>query len=195
MPFRQLTVRSAPLLVLLGLVAAWAPSADAAADDFRLVEGVLTAPLQLPESEVGEISGRDGVLYYVDLRRLPRESLHVPAQTVVTVIGFEGERPDVIAAQVLKFQDSVPPLIDDRQPVDLRVISGTVQAMSGQSLTLKSADGRPVTVEIGSLFGGSSPLLSRGEHVEVLGVLTEDNTFAANALILQAPGPRGGRRR
>lgn len=193
---RHLPFGSAVLACALFLAtAAPTPSAEAAADDFRVVEGVLTTALVLPESEVAEVAGRDAVLYYVDLRGLPRESFQLPAQTAVTIIGFEGERPDLIVAQVLKFEEAAPEVIADRVPVDLQLIRGTVQALSGQSLTLTSADGRRVTVEIGSLFGGSSPLLSRGDHIEVLGVLTEDNTVAANALILQGPKPRGDRRR
>jgi len=192
---RHLPFGSALLACALFLAAAATPSAEAAADDFRVVEGVLATALVLPESEVAEVAGRDAVLYYVDLRGLPRESFQLPAQTVVTIIGFEGERPDLIVAQVLKFEEAAPEVSAGRAPVDLQLITGTVQALSGQSLTLQSADGRKVTVEIGSLFGGSSPLLSRGEHIEVLGVLTEDNTVAANALILQGPKPRGDRRR
>lgn len=195
MTLRRLAVRSAPFALALCFAAAPSGLAEAAADDFRVVDGVLTQPLVLPDSQVAEVSGRDGVLYYVDLRLLPREPHRLPAQTAVTVIGYEGERPDVIAAHVLKFQDGTPEVPYDRQPTDLRLIGGTVQAMSGQSLTLKAADGRRVTVEIGNLWGGSSPLVSQGEHVEVLGVLTEENTFAANALILQAPKRRGEGRR
>jgi hypothetical protein len=195
MTFGRLAIRSVPVALALWIAAA-VPSgrAQAAADDFRVVDGLLTQSLVLPESAVAQVSGRDGVLYYVDLRLLPREPFHLPARTGVTVIGYEGERPDVIAAHVLKFQDGTPEVTEPRQPADLRLIGGTVQAMSGHSLTLKSADGSRVTVEIGHLWGSASPL-ARGEHVEVLGVLTEDNRFAANALILQAPRPRGERRR
>ena len=195
MTLRRLTVRTVPVAVALCIAVAPLRLAEAAPDDFRVLEGVLTQSLILPDSEVAEVAGRDGVLYSVDVRLLPRDPVHLPPQTFVIVIGFEGEQPTQIAAEMLKFERGVPEPSDDRRPADLRLIEGTVQAISGQSLTLRSGGGTSVSVDIGSLLGASSSLLSRGERVEVLGVLGDDDTFAANALIFQAPRRRGDGRR
>ena len=194
MTSRGFVVRSASIVVALGIAAASSGSAAAAAQDFRVVDGTLTQSLVLPGPQIAEVSGSDGILYYIDLRLLPGEPAHLPARTAVTVIGYEGERADLIAAHVLKFQSGPPETTYERQPTDLRVIGGTVQSISEHSLTLKSADGTKVTVEIGNLWGSLSSL-AQGEHVEVLGVLTDGNMFAANALILKAPNARGERRR
>ena len=178
------------LLFLLCIIALSAPRGEAAENDFKVVDGVLASPLVLPDDDVAEVAAPDGALYYVDLRLLPREPVRLAAQTPVTIVGYEGERPELIAAHILKLRAAPPPPIPERRAVDLRMIEGKVKAASRQTILLGTSGGT-VTVRVDNLVRGASPLLVVGETVKVFGVLAEDDTFAANALVLHAPSRRG----
>lgn len=162
--------------------------AEGAADDLTVVDGFLAHPLVLPDHDVAELAADGGAIYYVDLRSLPRDPVRLDARTPITVVGYQGERPDLIAAHMLKLREVPPPPPYERSSVDLRVIEGKIASMTRETLMLRTTTGGTVAVRI----AGLSARLIAGEIVRVLGVLTGDNTFAANVLILQTSSRRDG---
>jgi hypothetical protein len=168
------------VLCLAALVSS--PVAVQAANDFKVIEGFLTHPLALPDHDVAEVATDAGVTYYVDLRALPRTPVRWDAQTPVTVVGYQGDRSELIYAHVLKPREVPPPPPHERRSVDLRVIEGKIASMTRETLMLRTTTGM-VPVRI----AGLAARFIAGEIVRVLGVLGGDNTFAANVVILQSP--------
>lgn len=189
--------RTSLLGVLVWLSSLISPGfAQAAADDFRVVDGVLGQALALPEDDVAEVVDPNGAVYYIDLRLLPREPVRLEAQTSVTIVGYEGDRGDSIYAHILKVQPVPAPEPEERHPADLRVIRGRVETVDGQTLMLRTTDSGTLTVRLEKLIGGDSASLDvAGEMVQVLGVLQPDDTFAANVLVLPPPARELNRRR
>jgi hypothetical protein len=174
--------RSLPALLFLGTVVV-PLAAEGAADDLKVVDGVLSQPLLLPDQHIAEIATESGATYYVDLRALPRNQVRLQAQTAVTVVGYEGDRPDVISAHTLKVRETPPPVPVGHSSVDLRVIEGKVASMTREALMLRTFNGAMVMVRV----AGSSARFISGEMVRVLGVLGRDKTFTASALIVLSP--------
>jgi len=180
-------VRRSVLTVLcLGVVVSSAAGAGAA-EDFRVIEGFLAQPLVLPDDNVAQVAADGGRIYYVDLRSVPRASGRLETSTPITVVGYQGERPDMISAHVLKVREVPPPPPHERASVDLRVVEGKIASMTRDTLTLRTTTG-VVPVRI----AGVSARFIAGEIVRVLGVLAGDNTFVAKALILQSSFRREG---
>ena len=165
----------------LGAMASGAAAASAS-DDFRVLDGFLVQPIVVPDSAVAEVSTDGGHTYYVDLRLLPRSSARLESGTPITVVGYQGERADMVYAHVLKVRELPPPPPTDRASVDLRVIEGKIAARTADTLTLKTSSGT-VAVRI----AGMTARLIAGELVQVLGVIAGDNSFVAKALILRSP--------
>jgi hypothetical protein len=173
-----------PLLALLYIGTVVSPlAAEGAADDLKVVDGVLSQPLLLPDHHIAEIATEGGATHYVDLRALPRDQVRLEAQTAITVVGYEGDRPDVISARKLKVREIPPRAPVEHSSVDLRVIEGKVASMTREALMLRTTNGAMVMVRI----AGSSARFISGEMVRVLGVLARDDTFTANVLILLSP--------
>jgi hypothetical protein len=188
--------RSSLLGVLVWLGSLMFPGlAQAAADDFRVVDGVLAQALALPEDDVVEVVDPHGAVYYIDLRLLPREPVRLEAQTSVTIVGYEGDRGDLIYAHILKVQAVPTPELEERHPADLRLIRGRVETVDGQTLVLRTTDSGTLTVRLEKLIGDSTSLDVAGEMVQILGVLQPDDTFAANVLVLPPPARELNRRR
>jgi len=185
--------------VVLGLstLASVAP-ALAAEHDFRVIDGILVQPLVLPDDQVAEVAGRDGAVYYIDLRqvtaRLGPDPRRLEARTAITVAGYEGQRADQLSAHTLEIRGAAPAPVaslEPRRSVDLRMFEGVVQSVTRRVLQLRTADGRTLAVRIGSLVSSSYPFL-RGDRLKVLGVVNEDESLAASAVIHEAP-PRAAR--
>jgi hypothetical protein len=177
LPFRR-----AVLTALCLAAVASGPAPARAADDFRVIDGFLAQPLVLPDASVAQIVADDGRTYYVDFRTLPRTPMRLESNTPVTIVGYQGERPDMIYAHVLKLREVAPPPPHERASVDLRVIEGKIASMTRDTLMLRTTSGN-VPVRI----GGMTARFIAGEIVRVLGVLAGDDTFVAKALILQSP--------
>jgi hypothetical protein len=171
------------LLALLYIGTVLSPlAAEGAPGDLKVVDGVLSQPM-LPDDHIAEIAVDGGATYYVDLRAVIRDQVRLQARTAITVVGYEGDRPDVIAAHKLKVREVQPSAPVEHSSVDLRVIEGKVASMTREALTLRTTSGAIVMV---GMAGSSARFLS-GEVVRVLGVLGRDNTFTANVLILLSP--------
>ena len=172
------------LLALLCIGTVISPlAAEGAADDLKVVDGVLGQPLLLPDDHIAEITTENGATYYVDLRALPRDPVRLHAQTAVTVVGYEGDRPDVIFAQKLKVRETPPRVPVGHSSVDLRVIEGKVASVTREALMVRTLNGAMVMVRI----AGSSARFISGEVVRVLGVRGLDKTFTASVLIVLSP--------
>jgi len=102
------------LLVLT--IAQVAPSlpvpALAAPNDFRVVSGTLLHPARLGSGAAAAVLKSDeGTVYYADLRAVSRIPT-VEQGAAVTLVGFEGSRPDQLAAQVIYPPDATPASAD-----------------------------------------------------------------------------------
>jgi hypothetical protein len=173
----------ASLLAIVWVIAmAWGAAAASASDDFRVLDGFLVQPIVLPDSAIAQVSADDGHTYYVDLRLLPRTPTRLESGTPITVVGYQGERADMMYAHVLKVRELPPPPPTERASVDLRVIEGKIAAMTGDTMTLRTSSGT-VAVRI----AGMTARLIAGELVQVLGVLAGDQSFVAKVLILRSP--------
>ena len=174
----------AAVLGLLGLAAVVSgASAASAPGDFQVLDGFLAQPIVLPDSAVAQVSDDSGHTYYVDLRLLPRTPLRLESGTPITVVGYHGDRADIIHAHVLKIRElAVPPPPERAVPDDLRVIEGKIAAMTGDTLTVRTRSGT-VSVRIPRV----AARLIAGEVVKVLGVLAGDASFLAKVLILESP--------
>jgi len=82
--------------------------AVAAPNDFRVISGTLLHPATLgPGMTVMVLKGDEGTVYYADLRAVSG----IPALqqgAKVTVVGFEGTRPDQLVIQVMYPADVAP---------------------------------------------------------------------------------------
>ena len=161
--------------------------------DFKVIDGILVQPLVLPDDQIAEVAGREGAIYYIDLRqvtaRLGPDPRRLEARTPITIAGYEGQRPDQLSAHTLEVRGAAPPPVasfEPRRSVDLRMFEGVVQSVTRRVLNLRTADGRTLAVRIGSLVSSSYPFL-RGQRLKVLGVVNEDETLAASAVIHEAP--------
>jgi len=197
MSIRLRTLSRVSVLALLWLTTEAASAAAAGAPaDFHVLDGFLAEPIVLPDSAVAQVLADGQQTYYVDLRGLPRTSARFEAGTPITVVGYKGERADMLYAHVLKVRELLPPPPVERVSVDLRAIEGKITAMTGDTLTLRTSSGT-VAVRI----AGMTARLVAGELVQVLGVLTGDDSFVAKVLILRSPirrdadaGQRGAER-
>ena len=178
------------IAVAVVIVSALAASAARGAEhDFKVIDGFLLQPLVLPTDDVAVISGEDDqAIYYIDLRLLPREPARLEARTPVSVIGYEGQRPNQIAAHMVNLRQTaaVQPPVEPRRSVDLRMIEGQVQSVTRQALKLRTTDGRTLTVRIGTLISSWHAFV-KGETLRVFGVLDGSETLAANAFVHYTP--------
>jgi hypothetical protein len=183
----MMVFRIAVAVVIVSTLAASA--ARGAEHDFKVIDGFLLQPLVLPTDDVAVISGEDDrAIYYIDLRLLPREPARLEARTPVSVIGYEGQRPNQIAAHMVNLRQTaaVQPPVEPRRPVDLRMIEGQVQSVTRQALKLRTSDGRTLTVRIGALISSWHAFV-KGETLKVFGVLDGSETLAANAVVHYTP--------
>lgn len=165
-----------------------ASGARGAEHDFKVVDGFLVQPLVLPTDDVAVISGEDGATYYIDLRLLPRDPARMEARTPVSVVGYEGQRPNQIAAHLISLRQTAPvqPPPEPRRSVDLRMIEGQVQSVTRQALTLRTRDGRTLTVRFATLISSWHAFV-KGETLRVFGELDGSETLAANAVVHYTP--------
>jgi hypothetical protein len=183
MKARTRTLSGASVVALFWLIASASGAAAASAsDDFRVLDGFLVQPIVVPDSAIAQVFTDDGQTYYVDLRLLPSTPARLESGTPITVVGYQGERADMISAHVLKVRELPPPPPIERASVDLRVIEGKIATMTRDTLMLRTSSGT-VAVRI----AGMTARLIAGELVQVLGVLAGDDSFDAKALVVRSP--------
>lgn len=139
----------------------------AAPNDFRVVSGTLLHPAALVSgTAVAVVKGDDGAVYYADLRAVSG----VPTLErggAVTVVGFEGARPDQVVAQVMYAPD--PPAPPGPAVERSRRIDGRIESLTGPTVVVRAADGSKVVFLLRGIRTRTRGLLQKGDAVTVFG--------------------------
>ena len=139
----------------------------AAPNDFRVVSGTLLHPAALgSEAAVAVVKGDDGAVYYADLRAV---SGVPPLERggAVTVVGFEGARPDQLVAQVIYAPD--PPAAVGAPAERSRRIDGRIESLTGPTVVVRATDGSKIIFLLRGVRTRTRGLLQKGDSVTVFG--------------------------
>ncbi len=156
-------------LAVLAFVAFLPARALAAPNDFRIVSGTLLHPAKLGSGAAAAVLKSDeGTVYYADLRAvsgIPTLERGAP----VTLVGFEGSRPDQLAAQVI-YPADITPAPADAPSVRSQRIDGRIESLAGDTVVLVQAtDGNEVTILLRGVSINTRGLLQSGDVVTVFG--------------------------
>jgi len=156
------------ILTIAQVVAPSLPSALAAPNDFRVVSGTLLHPARLsPDAAVAVVKSDEGTVCYADLRAVSRIPT-VERGAAVTFVGFEGSRPDQLAAQVIYPPESAPAPAD-APLVRSERIHGRIESLAGAAVVVRVTDGKAVTFLLRGISAAIRGLLQRGDVVTVFG--------------------------
>ena len=140
----------------------------AAPNDFRVVSGTLLHPARLgPDAAVAVLKSDEGTVCYADLRAVSRIPT-VERGAAVTLVGFEGSRPDQLTAQVIYPPEGTPalaaaPLVRPQR------IHGRIESLAGATMVVRMTDGKEVTFLLRGISAKIRGLLQRGDVVTVFG--------------------------
>jgi hypothetical protein len=140
----------------------------AAPNDFRVVSGTLLHPARLsPDAAVAVVKSDEGTVCYADLRAVSRIPT-LERGAAVTFVGFEGSRPDQLAAQVIYPPESAPapaeaPLVRSER------IHGRIESLAGAAVVVRVTGGKEVTFLLRGISANIRGLLQRGDVVTVFG--------------------------
>jgi hypothetical protein len=156
-----------PIAVLAFMAGALPACVLAAPNDFRVVSGTLLHPAALATgAPVAVVRSDDGTVYHADLRTVSG----VPALDrggSVTVVGFEGARPDQLMAQVVYAPEPSPaPAAPAERP---RRIDGRIESLVGPTVVVRAADGSTVVFLLRGVRTRTRGLLQKGDAVTVFG--------------------------
>ena len=153
--------------------------AVAAPNDFQVISGTLLHPATLgPGMTVMVLKGDEGTVYYADLRAVSG----IPALqqgAKVTVVGFEGTRPDQLVIQVMYPADVAPA---DTPSVRSRRINGRIGSLAGPTVVVQAADGSEATMRLRGINARILKLLRPGDLVTVIG-RPGDTDFVVSGII------------
>jgi hypothetical protein len=189
--------------VILGI---WAGTALAAPGDPRVLQGTLEWPATLSAEPFVVIRGEDGQLYYADISSAQRRTPGpLAAGTRIAVAGVEGGRPHELTALALGAGDaaslgldpaSIPPPSSSPAPAIATAppapgppgepmwrVDGTVQSVSGKTVTLRTQEGRTSTVDVSQLSESTQSALRPGDQVSLFGLPRHDRKLVANGYI------------
>jgi hypothetical protein len=195
-------------LVALAILVLSAGAAAAAPGDPRVVQGTLEWPATVASEPFVVVRGDDGRLYYADIsgaqRRTP-EAMHAGSR--VAVLGVEGTRPHEVSAMVVGAGDATslgltsPPAVPAPSasvpstavvagpPAEpMWRVDGTVQTITGTTVTLRTSDGRATSVDVSQLSEQTVRALQAGERVSLFGVPRHDRRLVANGYIQSEAG-------
>ena len=169
------------LVTFLVLIAAqvflWAP-AVAAPNDFRLVSGTLLHPATLGSGVTAVVlKGDEGTVYYADLRAVSVIPT-LERGAAVTVVGFEGARPDQLTIQVI-YQADVAPA---DSTVRSQRVNGRIRSLVGPTVVVRAADGSEATMLLRGISVAILRLLRPGDLVTVFG-RSSDTDFVVTGII------------
>ena len=190
-------------LVALAILALVAGAAAAAPGDPRVVQGTLEWPPSLSAEPFIVMRGEDGRVYYVDISAVQRRVPGVlTAGSRVAGLGVEGTRPYEMAAIAFGAGDatslgltapSAAPApsasisstapAPGSSPEPLWRLDGTVQSVSGTTITLRTAVGKTHTVDASQLSDTTFRALRPGDRVSLFGVPRPDHRLVANGYI------------
>ena len=155
-------------LAVLAFVAFLAAPVLAAPNDFRVVSGTLLHPARLgPDAAVAVFKSDEGTVCYADLRAVSRIPT-VEQGAAVTLVGFEGSRPDQLAAQVI-YPPEGTPAPADAPLVRPQRIHGRIESLAGATVVIRVIDGKEVTFLLRGISAKIRRLLQRGDVVTVFG--------------------------
>ena len=153
----------------------------AAPNDFRVVSGTLLHPARLgPDMTVAVLKGDEGTVWHADLRAVSR----IPAVergAALTVVGFEGSRPDQLTAQVIYPPEGAPAPVD-APLVRSERIHGRIEWLTGATVVIRVTDGNGVTFLLRGISAKTRALLQRGDMVTVFGRSAETD-FVVTGII------------
>ena len=176
MTYQRLTLAA----LIIGLL--FASPTSAAMSSYRLVSGTLVSPKELLNQPQAEIRGDDGVNYVATLERrsgaaLTDQGPRPKAGDRVSVLGIEGARKgqlldariETISADAAG-QASPAPAADlptGTLTSDLARIAviGSVQSVAASTVTVRTPDGRTVTVDVSQLDKGIRRDLRAGDAI------------------------------
>jgi len=192
-------------LIVMTLIALSAGAAFAAPGDPRIVQGTLEWPATVTTESFVVIRGDDGRTYYADLATAQRRTPGpLTAGSRVSLLGIEGSRPYELTAMVIGTGDAAslglapsftptppaPPAPIAVAPPAPAVpaepmwrVDGIVQSVAGTGVTLRTSDGRTVTVDVSQLSDSTLNALRPGERVSLFGVPRPDRRLLANGYI------------
>jgi len=140
--------------------------AVAAPNDFRVISGTLLHPATLGSGVTVMVLKSDGgTVYYADLRAVSR----IPALqqgAMVTLVGFEGARPDQLVIQVMYPADVAPA---DTPSIRSQRIDGRIGSLAGPTVVVRAADGSEATMRLRGIHATTLKLLRPGDLVTVFG--------------------------
>jgi hypothetical protein len=155
-------------LAVLAFVAFLPAPALAAPNDFRVVSGTLLHPARLgPDAAAAVLKSDEGTVYYADLRAVSGIPT-LERGAAVTLVGFEGSRPDQLAAQVIYPPEGTPALAD-APLVRPQRIHGRIESLAGATVVVRVTDGKEVTFLLRGISAKIRGLLQRGDVVTVFG--------------------------
>ena len=167
------------VLTVLMFVGFWPSSAAAAPNDFRVISGTLLHPETLGAGiTVIVLKSDEGAVYYADLRAVPG----IPALqrgAVMTVAGFEGNRPDQLVIQVIYPADVASA---DAPSERSHRIDGRLGSLGGPTVVVQGADGSEVTMLLRGVSATIRSLLRPGDVVTVFGQ-PGDTDFVVTGII------------
>ncbi len=171
------------LVLIIALVAPYLPvSAPAAPNDFRVISGTLLHPARLnPDTPVAVLKSDEGTVCYADLRVVSSIPT-VERGAAVTLVGFEGSRPDQLAAQVIYPPADTPRPADAPSSVRSQRINGRIGSLSGPTVVVRAADGREATMLLRGVSARVLRLLRPGDLVTVFG-RPGDTDFVVTGII------------
>jgi hypothetical protein len=199
-------------LVTLAILALSATSAPASPGDPRVLQGTLEWPATVTNEPFVVLRGEDGRMYYADIsvaqRRTP-EAMRSGSR--LAVLGVEGARPYEIAAIAVGSGDasslglaptsspsspslSTPSMVPaaalaaPAPPDPMWRLDGTVQAVTGTSVSLRTTSGRAVSVDLSQLNDKTLKALQPGDRVTLFGEPRTDHKLVANGFLQSETG-------
>jgi len=156
------------LIAVLAFAGLLSAPALAAPNDFRVVSGTLLHPAALGSgAAVAVLKSDEGTVYYADLRAVSGVPT-LERGAAVTVVGFEGPRPDQLAAQVM-YPPDLAPAPPDAPSARSRRIDGRIESLAGPTVVVRATDGSKVTFLLRGVRTKTRGLLQRGDLVTVFG--------------------------
>jgi hypothetical protein len=153
--------------------------AVAAPNDFRVISGTLLHPGTLGSGmTVMVLKSDEGAVYYADLRAVSG----IPALqrgAMVTLVGFEGARPDQLVIQVMYPADVAPV---DTPSVRSQRINGRIGSLAGPTVVVRAADGSEATMLLRGISVTILRLLRPGDWVTIFG-RPGDTDFVVTGII------------
>jgi hypothetical protein len=120
-----------------------------------------------PDAVVAVLKSDEGTVCYADLRAVSGIPT-LERGAAVTLVGFEGSRPDQPAAQVT-YPPADTPAPADGPLVRSQRIHGRVESLAGATVVVRQTEGEEVTFLLRGVNAQTRGLLQRGDVVTVFG--------------------------